>query len=248
VRVASGDVAARWLRCPRPVEQPRVHLVCFPGAGSSARSYWSWPANLPRDVEVLSVQYPGREDRIREPTIETMELLADQTAAAILTLERPVALFGHSIGAAVAYEVARRIHSNGSPRLVALIVSARPGPESQRVTSSHLKDDDALWEEVRQLGGTRDEVLNSRALRDVLLPTIRSDYKLSETYQARPGPPLDCPVVAFLGSDDAEVTVGEAQAWQRVTRGRFATRVFPGKHFYLVPQQVDVLDALSELL
>ena len=234
----------RW----RPVPQPRVRLVCFPHAGGTAGFFRTWAAGVAPDVEVLGVQYPGREDRIREMMPETMECLADLVAEALgPVLDRPLALFGHSMGAAAAHLVAHRVEARGQASVTRLFVSGRPAPLRDRGGSTHLLGDDELWEEVRRLGGTSDEVLDCPELRRLLLPTVRADYRLSETCRS-PAGTLGCPVMAFLGDHDPEVTLDEAMGWAETTRAGFSLQVFPGDHFYLVARQAELLRAIGETL
>lgn len=237
---------SRWFRCWLPVPQPRVRLVCFPHAGGTAGFFRTWAAGFAPDVEVLGVQYPGREDRIREAVPETMECLARLVAEALgPVLDRPVALFGHSMGAAAAYLVARRLGAQAG--VTRLFVSGRPAPLRDRGGSAHLLGDDELWEELRRLGGTSEEVLDCPELRRLVLPTVRADYRLSETCRPAAGT-LGCPVTAFLGDRDPEVTLDEAMGWAETTRAGFSLQVFPGAHFYLVAQQAELLRAIGRTL
>jgi pyochelin biosynthetic protein PchC len=240
--VIGPAVSAAWLRRFRPRPQPAVRLVCFPHAGGNAAFYRSWVPALPVDVELFAVQYPGRMDRLREPYLTGMDQLSSQAAAAVAPLldRGPVALFGHSLGASAAFEVARHLEAGGR-RPAALFVSGRPAPQHQRVTAVHLADDDVVWAETRRLGGTDDEVLDHRALRDVVLPILRADYRIAETYRPGNGPPLTTPVVACIGDADPEVTPAEATGWEEHTVGGFALRVFGGDHFYLLPRRDEVI-------
>ncbi|HEY2666767.1 MAG TPA: alpha/beta fold hydrolase [Actinomycetota bacterium] len=239
----------RWFRCWRQLPRPRVRLVCFPHAGGTAGFFRSWAADSPPDVEVLGVQYPGREDRIRESMPDTMECLADLVAEALgPVLDRPVALFGHSMGAAAAHLVAHRLEERAQAGGVArLFVSGRPAPLRDRGGAAHLLRDDELWEELRRLGGTSEEVLDCPELRRLVLPAIRADYRLSETCRPAAGT-LGCPVTAFLGDRDPEVTLDEAMGWAGTTRAGFSLHVFPGDHFYLVGQQTELLGAIGRTL
>lgn len=181
---------------------------------------------------MLAVQYPGREDRAGEPAIDAMDELAGAVAAAVGELAGgPLVLFGHSMGAAVAYEVARRIEDGA--RLRGLVVSGQPGPRHLVPGTLHRAPDEALWADVVRLNGTSDALAGHEELRRLLLPTLRSDYRLVETYRPDPCPPLTCPVVACVGDADPDVTGEQAASWREATAGRFELRVFPGDHFYL---------------
>ena len=237
-----------WLRDYRPAAQPRVRLVCFPHAGGSASFYRTWARLYPVSVQTLVVQYPGREDRLSEPFITDMDQLADQVSEVLLgASDLPLALFGHSMGAAVAYEVARRLEPAGRA-VRALIVSGRPAPHRQREKSLHLADDARLTEELRRFGKTPEGVFAETALRELVLSTTRNDYTLIETYEPRCGPALRCPIHVLLSVCDTEVTRDEAEAWGDLTEAACSVRRFAGGHFYLKTNPAPVIQAVVELL
>lgn len=221
-----------WLRCHRRTVEPGLRLVCFPHAGGTAAAYRSWPDLLPADVEVVAVQYPGRQDRLGDPFPADLHELADAVCDAVEPLlDRPVALFGHSMGASAAHEVATRLALGGAAP-AALFVSARLPPRHHRPRAPHL-DERALLADVRSLDPTSGPVLDEPDMRAVVLPAIRADYRLVDTYRPRPGPRLDVPVVAYVGDRDPSVTSAQARAWSAVTTAAFDVVVFPGDHFYL---------------
>ncbi|MFE9655846.1 thioesterase II family protein [Micromonospora sp. NPDC006431] len=241
--------AVSWLRRYRPRPAATRRLVCFPYASGNATFYRQWAVRLSPEVEVVAVQYPGRLDRIHEPCVRDMATMVDGIVAALQPLlHTDFALFGHSMGAAVAYEVAHRLeHGLGvSPRR--LVVSGRPAPQHHRPGVKHLGSDQELWDELRRLGGTTDEALAHPELRNALLPTLRADYRLVETYRPTLGAPLSVPVTAITGDDDPEAHVPEVADWRRCTTGEFQLRVLPGHHFYLIDRQAEVLDHVSEAL
>jgi pyochelin biosynthesis protein PchC len=226
-----------------------MRLICFPHAGGSARFFRCWADKLPATIGLLAVQYPGREDRLDEECVTHLGPLADAITRALEPVtDLPLVLFGHSLGAAVAYEVARRLDAGRGTAPAALFVSGRPAPSRQREQSLHLADDQALWDDVTRQAGTPGEVLGNPELRSLVLPALRGDYRLSETYQAAPGPLLRCPVVACLGDTDPDVTLAEAGCWREVTRAAFSLQVFAGDHFYLVPREAEVIDMVVRQL
>ncbi|MER7394478.1 alpha/beta fold hydrolase [Streptomyces sp. NPDC000151] len=240
---------ADWLRCFRPAPGSKASLVCFPHAGGAASAFRTWPRRLGDGIELYAVQYPGRQDRSAEPHIDDMEVMADAVAAALRPLlDRPLALLGHSMGAAIAYEVAQRLADEPFATCAHLFVSGHPAPDMQRPGTLHESSDTGLIEDVRRLGGIAPEALDNPTLRELFLPTLRADYRLIERYAPTPGTPLRTPVTVLCGADDPEMTHAEALAWSRTTSGAFAVRTFPGGHFYLADQEARVVDAVTGAL
>ncbi|MDH6108772.1 pyochelin biosynthetic protein PchC [Kitasatospora sp. MAP12-15] len=238
-----------WLRCYRPRPAATVRLVCFPHAGSGAGAFRGWPELLPPWIELLAVQYPGREDRFTEPLLTDLSATADALADELAGLDdRPLALFGHSMGAALAHEVALRSADRGRPEPVHLVVSAREPVEHVVAGTVHLGGDEALRAELARLGGSSRLLLADAELWQLLAPVIRADYQLIETYRPAPGRLLGCPVTAFAAEHDTELTLDQARDWAHCTTGPFALRTFPGDHFYLVPHRERVLAALAACL
>ncbi|WP_324615786.1 NDP-hexose 2,3-dehydratase family protein [Streptomyces sp. NRRL S-118] len=238
-----------WIRRYRPVRDPELRLVCFPHAGGAATSFVSLARGLDGTVEALAVQYPGRQDRRHEPFIPSISGLVDQVVPEILRwADRPLALFGHSMGATVAYEVARRLHGTGRVSPVHLLVSGRRAPTVRRRDVAHLLDDDALIAEIAKLQGTDDAVLQDEELLRLALPAIRNDYRAAGTYQYVPGRALECPVTVLTGDRDPNVPLEEAKAWRELTTGPFALHDFPGGHFYLNDRMDDVCRTIGRAL
>ena len=233
--------ATPWLRAYRAVPLPPAsRLVCFPHAGAGASFFRSWAYRVPPEVELLSVQYPGREERLREPFCEDMCAAAAEIAAGLQPLGGvPVGLFGHSLGAAMAYEVARCLENAGTaPSL--LVVSARAA-DYDPGDGMHLKSDAEIWAETCASGGTSEELLGNDQFREFLLPVLRADYMLSERYKPAKRLPLSCPILACEGDRDPGAERAQMSGWEAFTASRFELRVFPGDHFYL-------RDAARELL
>lgn len=235
-----------WLRRYHPAPDAGVRLVCFPHAGGSATFYFPVSRALSRSVEVLPVQYPGRQERRSEPCVGDIGELADRVVEELLPLDdtKPLALFGHSMGAVVAYEVARRLESKGIKPL-RLFVSGRRAPSCTREGNVHLRDDNGLIDELKKLSGTDSQILGDPDMLRMILPAVRSDYRAVESYRHVPGPPLDCPVTALTGDDDPQVTLDEAKAWSEHTAGGFELKVYEGGHFYLNSHAAAVMEAIS---
>ncbi|OKK14278.1 oleoyl-ACP hydrolase [Streptomyces sp. CB00455] len=221
-----------WLRTLRPAPPGALRLVCLPHAGGAAHSYLQLAEALGPGVEVLGVQYPGRYDRMADPLIGDLKMMAGHIAAALGPLrDAPLALFGHSLGGLLGYEVAARLEAVGSGP-AHLFVSAMLAPSRHHHDGVHLRDDEQILAEIARLGGTQTVSVAEEMFLRLLLPAVRSDYRAFETY-TDPGHRLSCPVTAFLGDADPLVTVDEARAWAGHTTGPFALRLLPGGHFYL---------------
>jgi surfactin synthase thioesterase subunit len=215
-------------------------LLCLPHAGGAATWFLPVARALAPDVDVLAVQYPGRQDRHLEPAVTDVAELAESIVAGLPAEDRrPLGLLGHSMGASVAFEIARRIDP------AVLFVSGRGAPHRIRDGGIHLLPRQDLIAHLRRLGGSVAEVLDDADLLELVLPAIRSDYRAAETYRYRPGPPLRCAVRAFAGADDPSAPAAEMQHWSGYTTGSFELREFRGGHFFLADHLPAVLAVIS---
>ncbi|MDQ2882204.1 MAG: alpha/beta fold hydrolase [Actinomycetota bacterium] len=238
-----------WTQVSRPRPAARLRLICLPAAGGGASRYRDWPAHLPDDVEVVSVQLPGRENRFNEPAIESMEPLVGQLLDGLAGhLVRPFALFGHSMGGLIAFELVRRLRPRGL-QPVHLVTSGCRAPHLRsRSPDWHTLPDREFIAAVEELGGIPPELLADRQFLDTMLPMLRSDCALTETYVCRPQAPLSCPVTAFGGLQDQEVFPEDVRAWSSHTTGPFRAHLLPGDHFFVNTARSDLLRLLvSEL-
>jgi len=224
-----------WLMrfVPRPAAAAR--LVCFSFAGGGAAAYRPFALGLPGEIEVLAVQLPGRESRLREKPLTSFAALLEGLVPALQPLlDRPYALFGHSMGAMLAYETARAIVARGLRAPSHLVVSGRRAPQLPETATSlaHL-DDEAFVEAIgRRYGGIPSEVLQHPEILELLLPTLRADMCAIEQHRHAEGAPLECPITACGGRDDAHANRAQLEAWSAQTVAGLEVLQFPGSHFY----------------
>lgn len=236
----------RWFRQFQPAGPDAVTLCCFPHAGGSASYYVPLSKALSPDVRVLVAQYPGRQDRYTEPPLSSIAELADRITAELLPhTERPFALFGHSMGATLAFEVTRRL-TDRSP--VTLFVSGRRAPSCVRYEAVHRLADEGLLAEMLRLDGTDAQVVLDDELVRLILPALRADYQAIETYRCAPDATVACEIVGLTGVDDPKTTAAEAEGWERHTTAGFRLHRFPGGHFFLAEQWSAVAEILREPL
>ncbi|CAI9121916.1 thioesterase II family protein [Brytella acorum] len=210
-----------------------VRLICLPHAGGSASAFRRWRDLLPDKIDLLAAQYPGREDRYADSFAPDIAKLADELADALSNyLDRPLLLFGHSMGASIAYEVALRLEKRGTPP-ARIIVSAHPPPHRQRDSDLHCQNDEALVADVRRLSDQRPSLLDDPEIRALFLPMLRADYRLIETYRCVTPVAVATPITVVLPVDDAEITQDEALAWQDCTLSPLTLHDVEGGHFYL---------------
>ncbi|WP_327153276.1 thioesterase II family protein [Streptomyces tubercidicus] len=235
-----------WIRSWTEGSASRLTLICLPHAGGSAGFYRPWAALMPPEVELIGIQYPGREDRFDDPECAGMGELVSAVADAVLPLlDRPYALFGHSMGSAVAWELVHELDRRGAPGPRRLFASGRAAPGTAVTGQLHRQDDDVLCAELGRLGGTSREILDDPGLRSLILTAVRHDYRIIETHRPEGRPPLSCPIHVLTGGADPEL--GEercrdrAGGWAGLTTARTEVRVFPGDHFYLTPQRREVV-------
>jgi surfactin synthase thioesterase subunit len=234
-----------WCRRYRPARNAAARLVCLPHAGGSAPFFLPVAAALSPGVDVVAIQYPGRQDRRTEQPIGDMAVLADRVHAIVRRQpEMPVTFFGHSLGAVLAFEVTRRLEADGHGP-VWLFASGRRAPSTHRDEKVHLLDDAGILAEVRRMNGTASSVLGDEEMMRAVLPALRADYQAAETYSCAPDITVNCPVTALTGDRDPKTTVAEAGAWARHTTGSFDLQVFPGGHFFLTDQADRIIKILD---
>ncbi|BFV59652.1 hypothetical protein KCMC57_up47560 [Kitasatospora sp. CMC57] len=236
----------------RPLaERPHAttRLFCLPYAGGGASVFRDWAAALPADIEPWAVQLPGREDRLGTPPLRRMgEVLNVLVPELIPHLDRPFALFGHSMGALVAWNLARSLRRMEAGSPVRLFVSGCVPPQVREATTHHTGTDQELLAKLRSWSATPEAVLADPELMQLLLPVVRADIEVVETYRFTEGPLLDCPVTAFAGTGEESAGGAALPRWGELTSGEFDLRMFPGGHFFLHSARPDVLAEISRRL
>ncbi|MDC8758409.1 thioesterase II family protein [Janthinobacterium fluminis] len=230
--------------------QRRMRLFCFAYAGGNAASFMPWQAELDVDIEVCAVQLPGRGGRFGEAPYTSMSELVETLAGVVgAHADLPFAFFGHSLGALLAFELARYLQRHQRAMPQQLIVSGCNAPQMRNPSANlHLLGDAALIEELRKYNGTPAELLQHRELMELLLPSIRADFSLAETYVYQPGALLDLPMTALAGRRDPRTSAEQVEGWQKETSNICRVEWFQGDHFFLNPERAGVLEVLRAVL
>lgn len=224
-------MGTQWLRVPQQRPEASARLVCLPHAGGAAGFYAPWASRLDSSIELVSVAYPGRGDRMADEMYDDLALMSRHIAEAVLDQddERPVALFGHSMGAPVALEVARVLQRAGRPAVHLFASGSRDGalpPPS----SPPSEDPDVVVAQLVALGGTDPDLADDPAFRELVVPYVVGDTRLLHGYRMDPEPVLDCPVTAIVGDVDESA---DRRPWRSLTHAAYVERLVPGGHFYL---------------
>lgn len=238
-----AERSSDWFVRPRGVDRGR-RLFCFPYAGGGASVYRGWAPDLD-DVEMCSVQLPGRESRVTEPAHRRLEdLLAELEAAILPLLDRPFVFFGHSMGALVAFELTRRLrrHHRALPDHLLLAAFRAPHLPNPNIRIHHLPDE--VLKTVLRTEGTPAGVLDNAELMSVLLPTLRADFELCDTYTFDAEAPLPMPLSVFGGRSDVRVGQSDLEQWRAQAGAGFDLRMFPGSHFFLHTAQPQLVAAV----
>jgi len=228
----------------------KLRLFCLPYAGGSAVVFRPWREALPAHVTLHALELPGHGTRLREPARDRIaDIVAAVAPDVVPYLDGRFAVFGHSLGALVGFELCRYLHRHYDRQPQCLFISACPAPTVARTRPVlHALPDDRLVAELRRLGGTPTQVLDSGELMELLLPAVRADFAALETYQYIAGASLTAPMFVFGGSDDTEVAPTQLQDWKQETTGDWTLRLFPGGHFFLQSAREALLQALREAL
>jgi medium-chain acyl-[acyl-carrier-protein] hydrolase len=239
-----------WFSCFESGARPDLRLFCLPYAGGGAPIFRAWPTRLPPGIAVCPVHLPGRGRRLRESAYRQVGPLVQAIANAMTAQQQPpFAFFGHSMGAIIAFELACHLQKEYGLQPLHLFLSGWRAPHmpQDEPPISHLPEP-AFLEQLTRLGGTDQAILENMEMVRLMLPTLRADFELVETYRYAPTPPLNCPITVFGGLADPEANREQLAAWRQHTAGKFALHMLPGDHFFLLKSQDQFLPLLSDEL
>lgn len=233
---------------PRPATQ--LTLFCFPYAGGTNLVYRKWPTMVPGRIDVCPVNLPGRARRLHEKPFTNLMPLVEAIGEALLPyIDKPYAFFGHSMGALISFELARLYHKQNRSLPVHLFVSGCRAPHIPDPDPPTFDLPDAEFiEELRKLNGTPPDVLEHEELIQLMMPLLRADFEVCQTYRHEEAPPLPCPITTFGGLQDIDITRAMVDAWRTHTTGAFVMRMIPGDHFFLHSQEQIIVETLSREL
>jgi len=240
--------ARQWIVTAKPNPTARLRFFCFPYAGGSALTFRRWPEFLPQSVEICAVQLPGRGSRMHEPPFSSISSLIPVLAQVLAQYrDMPMAFFGHSMGGIIAFELARYLRREHDRSVAHLFVSGSRAPQVQFDEPSTFDlPDPEFVEELRALNGTPQEVLEYPELLELMIPLLRADFALCETYQYYPERPLDCPITVLGGLRDRAMTREDLEAWREQTTASFSLRMLPGDHFFIRTAQPLLSQVLAQ--
>ena len=237
----------RWIVRYRQNAQAPLRLFCFSYAGGGASVFRPWADMLPQGVEVCCIQLPGHEFRLGEPAYTRLAPLIQSLADAISPyLDRPFAFFGHSMGALIAFELARQLRRTHDKHPVRLCLGAYRAPhlKNPNIKIYHLPSE--VFKVVLRADGIPERILQNEELMQAMLPTLRADFELCDTYKHTEEPPLECPFSIFGGVEDIRVSAADLEAWHRHSALPSSLVMLPGSHFFLHSAQDLLLAALAQ--
>lgn len=242
--VTAATEQGRWLR-DQNQRTGGIRLFCFAHAGAGASTFRAWPELIGPGVQVTAVQLPGREDRIRERAHDRLEGLLDELVPVLAgAVDGPYALFGHSMGALIAYEATRRLVAQGTPPPVHLFASALGAPHAPyRKTRVSRLPDPEFKRAMAALSGLPKKVVHETGFLRLLMPTLRADFQLCETYEHTDSAPMPCRLTVLTGADD-DVQPLDLALWRELSTGPFRIRVIDGDHHFVVKQRRQVAEVV----
>ncbi len=236
----------KWIVIPQPRPAAKIILICFPFAGGSSNSFRSWTGILPPVVELWVTELPGHGSRLSEPLAENIgELTAPLSRAIAEKVDKPFAIFGHSMGALLGFEVALHLQNHFQKIAEHIFLSGHgaPGTPRHEPEIHHLPKPQFIAK-IKEYNGTPQEVLENEELMELMFPILKADFKICETYQHQDAGQLQAPITAMGGIQDPSITRQDLEQWAQFTSSRFNVRFFPGDHFYLLHQKINLLKAI----
>jgi medium-chain acyl-[acyl-carrier-protein] hydrolase len=237
-----------WFTYPQPNPEAKLRLFCFHYAGGGSLIFRNWSDYLSSNIELCAIELPGRGRRLCETPYTELKALVTALSLVIHSyLDKPFAFFGHSMGGLVSFELARQLRREYHLSPQCLFVSGCRAPQIPDPDPPiHQLSDSEFIEELRRFNGTPEAILQNQELMELLLPSLRADFTILETYTYQSSPPLDCKIIAFSGVEDREVSQTEMQAWQQQTNANFYLHTLPGDHFFLHSHQLTLLQLLNQ--
>lgn len=225
----------RWLKCFKPKPAARLKLVCLPFAGGGANCYRRWENFFSWDVELNAVLLPGRESRLAEPRVGSADKVCNAVIEELIETwwKKPLVLFGHSMGSVLALEVAWRLKEKYDWEPKVLFASGRRPPHLHFGGDYHKAPEEVFIRELKRLNGTPDSLFQDEEMRRIMLPMLRDDYAILETYRIPRSLQLSCPIITCTGDLDPDATPAEMTAWVELTKAPCEHKVFSGDHFYI---------------
>ena len=238
------------LTCPKPNPKASLRLFCLPYAGGSSLIFRTWADSLPKSIEVCPIELPGRLTQMRSAPFTRLKPLVSEISSNLMAyFDKPFAFFGHSMGGLISFELARLLRQKYGINPIHLFISGRRPPQIPNTDPPiHALPETEFLEELRRLNGTPEAVLQNTELMQLLLPILRADFAVLETYTYTNEPPLECPITAFGGLQDKDVTLEDLEAWRKHTNNSYQSQMFPGNHFFLHSAQPLLLQSIAQQL
>lgn len=236
-----------WLPRFAPKPNTRLRLFCFPYAGGdSVAIFRNWSPRFPASIEICPVQLPGRGSRLLEPPLADLKAIVSAVAEALQKyLDKPFAFFGHSMGSLIGFELARLFRREHKLEPIHLFVSGRSAPQVPDTDPpTYNLPEPEFIEELQRINGTPKEALEHPELMRLMLPILRNDFQVCQTYTYTEDAPLSCPITVLGGLQD-EATREELEAWKAQTTGRFMLHMLPGDHFFIKKEEEKILHLLN---
>lgn len=243
---AHSGARGQWVVIPRPAPNAKLRLFCFPYAGGSASTFFSWAENMPPEIELCAIEPPGRHSRIDEPIPNTMdEMVNDVTPALIPYLDRPFAMFGHCLGSILMFEVTRRLIDDHHQQPIYLFASGAPPPHRYLVPNFHARSNEEFLHVLQAIGLAQPEVLADPDIVRTMLPMVRADFDIASKYKLDGATGIDVPITTFAADSDVFAPPKIVEQWRLETHSYFASHTFSGGHYFLVPERLAMTQIIA---